>query len=411
MVAIIGKSNLQKTVKPSTVHRSLLLGSPDPELEDEHTSKEKRSHAPIILLVDDCDITRTIIAAKLKKCAYSVLEAASGLEALNMVKEQIPDLILLDIMMQGIDGLETCRQLKTSSNLEELPIIFLSGKSDKAHVVAGLECGAADYIVKPFDIEEAVARINTHLKISQLNKEKQAANLKLKEANAAKDKLLSVTSHDLKNPLAAIQGLAEYLANGHFGSVNQEQLEVIRQIMDASSGMLDLVGDLLSLSILESTHHTPQLRECELAPLVCQLAKQLSVNAAKKHIQIMCEEEHTSRCTTRCDDRLIRRVVQNLVSNAIKFSPANTTIHVRAYPTEQGFSVEVDDEGPGIPESEHDKLFQEYGRTSVKTTGGESSTGLGLSICKKIMDAHHGKIGIKNLTPQGARFYFHLPKL
>lgn len=413
MVAIIDKHNSSKHSKNDLIGRAL-QPKEAPNASNgsvRHTTEQKQNAvAEKILLVDDCRITRTIISGKLKKHDFEILQASSGLEALETIKTVTPDLILLDVMMDGIDGMETCRRIKAQKEFAQVPIIFLSGKADKEHVVAGLSCGASDYITKPFDAGEAIARIKNHLKISQLSLEKEKANQQLQQANAAKDKLLGVTSHDLKNPLSAIRGLGEYLASGQFGSLNEEQTEMINQIIDASNGMLDLVNDLLCLSVLEGNSCQPKLQENELSSFVYQLTKQMSVNAAKKNINLECHEDPTLACFTQFDDRLIRRVVQNFVGNAIKFSPANTTISVRVYATESGFSVEVDDGGPGVPQDEQHKLFQEYGQTSVKTTGGESSTGLGLSICKKIVEAHQGTVGMKNLEPKGARFFFTLPK-
>lgn len=405
MVAILHNSRISNNAS--------FLSSPDAISSSRHPLKsDSESQDTLlqsrILLVDDCDVTRTIIKAKLKKVGFRVFEAASGREALKSIDEVKPDLILLDVVMEDIDGLETCKRLKQSEHFQETPIIFLSGKAEKENVIDGLQAGAADYIAKPFDAGEAIARIKTHLKIRKLHLEKEKSNRELSKANASKDKLLAVTSHDLRNPLSAIRGLTEYLLSQNFGEINENQKEMLTQILDASDGMLDLVSDLLSLSILEDGECKLKLGSNNMAGLLQQVIKLSTPTADKKMICLKYEEKGNIP-NAPYDENLVRRVLQNLIGNAIKFSPTHTMVTAHLKKQAEYIVVEIKDHGPGIPASEQDQLFKDYGTTSVKGTAGETSTGLGLSICKKIVEAHGGEIWMNNRNQEGACFAFKLP--
>ena len=363
----------------------------------------------VILVIDDSPLDRKLISKVLERKNFQVHSAASGEEGIGMIRKVKPDLILLDIMMDGMDGLETCQHLKKMPECQNVAIIFMTGKTDSDTILQAFSEGASDYITKPYRIKEAMARIETHLKVRSLLQQHTAFIKALTQANTEKSKFLGIASHDLKNPLVSINGLAHFLASGKFGSMSSTQAEMVSSIYEASEAMLALVNDLFDVALIETGQLSVEIDEVDLYNVVKTSVNLYRITAEKKQIQIEFVENEIPDIV-RCDKRQVRRVMDNLLSNAIKFSEPDTTIRVILESDNNWVFFRVADEGPGVPEDEFDKLFQSFSKTSVKPTGGETSTGLGLNICKKVMLAHGGDIYAENLPEKGAQFSVQLQK-
>jgi len=361
-----------------------------------------------LLIVDDSPLTRRKLRFLLERQGYEIFEARSGEEALWLAPECHPDLILLDVMLDGMNGFETCRRLKENPAMEEIPVIFLTGKTDTQDIVTGFQAGACDYIGKPFKPQEALPRIRTHLNVRLLSDFRRKHIEELHTVNRAKDRLLRIASHDLRNPLSAIRGLSEMLEEHSFGALNDEQREIVTSIRSATEGMMELLTDLLELSTLEGDKMRIDFSEQSIVEVAQNVVNLCKVPGRKKSIGVSLEVAHAPERST-FDKNQIRRVIENLVSNAIKFSPCDREVTVWIGTTENAVQIEVRDQGPGIPEAEHSALFKEFSRTSVQPTAGEQSTGLGLSICRKIVRCHGGDISMHNRPEGGACFTFTLP--
>jgi signal transduction histidine kinase len=312
-------------------------------------------------------------------------------------------------MMPGIDGFETCRRLKQEFGDRCAPVIFITAKSESDDVVQGFAAGGVDYLPKPFRAKEVAARIRLHLQNRALIEEQRLLVGELSHANAAKNQLLGMAAHDLRNPLASVRALAGFLQEASTGPLNSDQQDLVGTILEASQSMLDLVNELLDTSVLESGEVAIQLQEASLAELLDKEIRLHNINAAGKGTRIELAAGLPLPPSLRFDPAKIRQVVGNLLSNACKFSPPNSLITV-ATGLRPGFcTVAVRDQGPGIPENEQHKLFQDFGRTSVRPTAGEKSTGLGLAICRRIMLAHGGTISVESCPGQGSIFEFTLP--
>ncbi len=357
----------------------------------------------VILVIDDSPLDRKLISKVLERKRFQVFSAASGEEGISMIREVMPDLILLDIMMEGMDGLETCLHLKEMPECKNVAIIFMTGKTDSDTILQAFSEGASDYITKPYRIKEAMARIETHLKVRALLEQHTEFIKALTQANTEKSKFLGIASHDLKNPLVSINGLAHFLASGKFGSMSSTQAEMVSSIYEASEAMLALVNDLFDVALIETGQLKVEIDEVDLYKLVKTSVNLYRITAEKKDIEINFIENDIPDIV-RCDKRQVRRVMDNLLSNAIKFSEPGTTISVIIESDKNWVFFRVADEGPGVPEDEFDKLFESFSKTSVQPTGGETSTGLGLNICKKVMLAHGGDIYAENLPEKALNF-------
>ncbi len=367
-----------------------------------NTTEEVNIEGSRILVVDDDEIIRKLLRRVLERSGFVVDEAASGEQAIDCIEANAPDLILLDVVMDGIDGFITCRKVKSMDGMDAVPIIFVTGRSDTSSIVEGLDAGGSDYITKPINRHESLARIRNHLKMRKLMALQRNFITGLRKANLAKNRIIGVASHDLRNPLSSIRGLSEFLE--HAGPLNAEQQEIAKTIQLASDSMLHLVDELLDLSVIESCEERSELQPCQIFDIVSSSLNIYQYAANKKDIRLELDDRGMPDLLL-LDKMQFRRLMDNLLSNAVKYSPLGSFVKVVCVTEGARLSIVVEDEGPGIPEEEMHKLFTDFGKTSVQPTGDETSTGLGLSICKKIADAHFGEISVENRSDRsGARF-------
>jgi len=363
-----------------------------------------------ILIVDDDRLNVRILSSILRSEGFDVAEADSGEHALEAYAKFLPDLVLLDVVMGGIDGLETCRRLKNTYNGKCAPVVFITAKNDSDDIVEGLEAGGVDYLPKPFKGKEVLARIRSHLQNRILLEQQQLLVEQLNKADASKNRFLGMAAHDLRNPLASIRGFSEFLRDGVVGPLTADQLDLVVTIHGASQSMLDLVNELLDVATIQSGELKLHLERRSLAELIGKAVRFANIEATKKRTRIELVKPQAAP-TLMMDAAKIRQVVDNLLSNAVKYSPPGATIKAFiSVETEQGtcgFSVQ--DQGPGIPDGERGRLFKNFSRLTACPTGGEQSTGLGLAICQKIVEAHHGTIRADNLRSGGCEFSVSLP--
>jgi signal transduction histidine kinase len=365
-------------------------------------SEEINTEGCRILVVDDDQTIRKLLRRVLELSGFVVDEADSGERAVERIKASEPDLILLDVLMGGLDGFNTCREIKQMPRLKDVPIIFVTGRSDTSSIIEGLEAGGCDYITKPINRHEALARIRNHLKVRVLMRVQREFIASLKKANLAKNRIIGVASHDLRNPLASIRGLSEFLIES--GPLNSEQKEIAETIQSTSSSMLHLVDELLDLSVIESGEERSEAEPCHVWEVISSSLNIYQFSANKKSIKLELDNKGMPE-RLMLDKAQFRRLLDNLLSNAVKYAPFGSFVRVMTEHVDGVLKIAIEDEGPGIPEDEMHKLFTDFGKTSVQPTGNETSTGLGLAICKKIAETHRGKVYAENREDGvGARF-------
>lgn len=356
-----------------------------------------------ILIVEDDRLNARIISSILKPEGFVTTEAHTAEKALELFTTFQPDLVLLDIVLPGMDGIEACRRIKTELGGAAIPVIFITALNKPEDVVAGLSAGGVDYVVKPFQAKETLARIRTHLSLRVLMEQHIKLIDELSAANAAKNHFLGIAAHDLRNPLTSIRGLSEFLMEESTGPLNEDQSAMIQSMHSATHVMLDLLNELLDISVIESGEMRLESVPCNLVDIVADAVALSAIQATKKDMRFDFRRGDVTQALM-LDTRKFRQVIDNMLSNAIKFSPRGSTITVEVGEKDGHQFVSVQDQGRGIPKGEMSKLFQSFGRTSVRPTGGEKSTGLGLAICRKIVEAHGGTIAATNLEAGGADF-------
>lgn len=258
----------------------------------------------------------------------------------------------------------------------------------------------------PVAFYEELSRLNNDL--VNIQRELAKKNRELDELNKLKNQFLGMAAHDLRNPLGNIYNFAELLED-ESENFSENQRRFVSIIKSSSSFMLKLVNDLLDVSVIESGEVNLNLKKTNLSALVSQVVQLNTSQAEKKSISISCEMSKTG-IEVEIDAEKISQVITNFLTNAIKYSPFNTSINFIITETLDSVTVVVKDEGQGIPQREIDNLFKPFHKTSTRSTGGEKSTGLGLFICKRIVESHQGQIGVYSKVGEGSEFYFVLPK-
>src|SRR5437867_917096 len=195
-----------------------------------------------ILVVDDITKNLQVVGTMLRNAGYEVMPTTSGGQALERVRVQPPDLILLDLMMPEMDGIEVCRRLKMDALTRQIPVIFLTASNEMEHLVNGFQAGAVDYVTKPFNPPELLARVRTHIEL-------KLARERLREMNDEKDEFMGIAAHDLRNPLNAIKGYSEMVLEDT--AIGPENLDVLRRIHEAAARMAEMVQNLLDANRIE----------------------------------------------------------------------------------------------------------------------------------------------------------------
>lgn len=352
-----------------------------------------------VLIVDDVAKNLQVVGTMLRNEGYEVMPAISGAQALERVQAEPPHLILLDLMMPEMDGLEVCRRLKADTATAQIPVIFLTASNEMEHLVSGFSVGAVDYITKPFNAPELLARVRTHLEL-------QHARRRLREMNEEKNEFMGIAAHDLRSPLNAINGYAEMLLED--AKLDEESIELVGRIGVASRRMVEMVQNLLDVNAIERGELNLKLQACDLSKIVASVVEAHSGKAALKQqsIESMLPD---SVSMVNADPILLVQVIENLISNAVKYSPPERKIFARVGNREDTVRFEVRDEGPGLSAEDQKKLFGKFARLSAKPTGGENSTGLGLSIVKKMVEAMNGRVWCESEPGNGATFFVELP--
>ena len=368
------------------------------------TSMETHS---AILVVDDEPAGFDVIETILFNEGYEFHYASSGAIALKRLEAALPDLILLDVMMPELDGIEVCRRIKTSARWQHIPVIMVTALSSKVVLSRCLELGADDFIDKPVNALELRARVRSMLRIKHQHDAMQTL-LQLRQD------LTDMVVHDLRNPIASILLSGAVLKRTE---LQEKQHRKVEQIVQAGQRLQSLVDNLLLLAKLEAGEMRLERSPVDICDLARQSVADFQEIAAAKQVAIEAFLPEPSRIFA-LDVALFRRVLDNLISNAIKFSPRSGRIKVEIeFPAGLISSCDIEnnnasniievrirviDQGMGVKPDLRQEIFEKY--KVGRLMGGETQTGIGLAFCKMAIEAHQGKIFVEENFPQGAIF-------
>jgi len=367
------------------------------------------THAPAsILVVDDTVENLRLLASLLGEHAYEVRPVTSGRQALTAVEHDPPDLILLDINMPEMNGYEVCRRLKQREALRGIPIIFLTAMTDVDDKVAAFEAGAVDFITKPFEVAEVLARVGTHLRLRRAELELSQSYQRLRALEQVRDELVQMLVHDMRGQLTVLLMCLQVVAEGPAGRSSPAVARDLRDALTAAETLNRMANDVLDVSRLEEARMPITCEPCDLVEIARDVTVRLAAWGADRRIAIDAD----GPVTASCDADVIRRVLENLVGNAIKHTPAGTDVRVsvaRSGPGGDGVRIEVLDRGRGIPPDARARIFEKFGTLAARQEHGYHSVGLGLPFCKAAVEAHGGSIGVEPGADGGSRFWFELP--
>lgn len=368
---------------------------------------------PSILIVDDEPKNIQLLGNILQEY-YTIEFAINGEVALEWVDTEHFDLILLDIMMPTLDGFEVCKILKENPKTKDIPIIFLTAKTDTQSIVKGFQIGAVDYITKPFHQEELLVRVRNHLSsvsqkklIQEYNGILEKKNIELRELIASKDKFFSIIAHDLKGPISSLKGLSNLLIREYTEIKNSQLLSDLKIIQNTSNEIYELLENLLLWSRSQSRVIEVYNEKFEIRQLLEKILKLLNGKAIEKNIYM---ENLVSESTqVYADINLTDTILRNLLSNALKFTPKSGKVKVEDRRNENFLYLSVMDTGIGIEEDYIPNIFSIDSKYQRKGTEKESGTGLGLILCKEFVEMMNGKIFVKSKVGVGSTFTFSLP--
>ncbi len=362
-----------------------------------------------IFVVDDSTPSREALIRHLQLEGWDVEGYADPVAVLDAIRTEPPDLVLLDVMMPGMTGLDVLKMIREQPTTGELPVIMLTALDDADDIVRGLDLGANDYLTKPPQLDILAARVRTQLKLKALQDQRKRDIVELRELSALKDKFLQIAAHDLRNPLGNIMMGLDVLRREIAEVAEIEYIdEILRAMQSSANIMRSIVSDFLDLQAIRAGKIELDWQEVDLNELADLVVTQYRPYAGEKEVTIRTHLDPDLPTTGGDADRLIQ-AISNLVSNAIKFSPPGATIGVRTRTANRRVLVEVADNGPGIPDEEIPLLFKEFSRASTRPTAGEKSSGVGLSIVSQLIDLHGGRIGVRSRVGQGSLFWFELP--
>jgi len=417
-----------------------------------------------ILIVEDSPTQTKLLRFILEENGYSVNSANNGVKALECVRQRKPNLIITDIVMPEMDGFALCKAIKSDPDLKSIPIMLLTSLSDPQDVIKGLQAGADNFLTKPYEDTFLISRIQyifenyelrkrkssnadieivfegqkyfinsdrmqivdlllstydnavqknnelhkAHADLLEIHRQLEQKNIQLEILNQEKNHFLSIAAHDLRNPLTTIYTAADLITEELKDKTSSETKEFLEMIKQSSKFMRSLIEELLDVSVIDSGKLSIHLEPVNLMDLIRNNVALNRVIAGRKQITV---EYHCANDlpVLQLDRKKIEQVLNNLISNAIKYSFPQSKVEIHSKCVSNNLVISVSDEGQGIPPAEMDKLFKPFSRTSAKATSGESSTGLGLVIVRKIVEAHNGRVWAESQLKKGSTFYISLP--
>lgn len=353
-----------------------------------------------VLVVDDSPPNRLVAVGHLEAAGYEVDAVETGEDALAFLADQRTDLVVLDVLMPGIGGFETCRRLKAMPSCRGVPVLFLTALGDREATQPALDAGGDDLLAKPFARAELLLRARALIRQRRQAEELATQNEQLRKLEHDKRRITQLIVHDLKGPATALLANAELLRQAELAP---DLTEIAEDIAIAVVTLDRTVRNLLDLSRAEDVGLDVRIEGLELRSLVDDVVGSLRGFSKLCNVRITPALE-VERLVA--DRELIRRMLQNLMHNAIRHSPRGGEVTVGAHADGDVVMLRIEDQGPGVAEAEAERIFDPY--VSRDRPGG--GHGLGLVFCRLAAEAHGGRIWIEPRDPIGSTFCVRLPQ-
>lgn len=361
-----------------------------------------------ILIVDDNQTNIILLQAILKRAKYNTVSATNGTDALRIMQEMHPDLVLLDIMMPEMDGYEVARRKDEIEDIQSIPFLFVTALSDTNSMVKGFKAGCSDFITKPFNTEEILIRIHHQIINVENRRIINSKNEELKSLIRNRDKLYAVVAHDLRSPLGTIKSVLDIL-NENLNSeiIGFELYDLLHATTESADELFGLLENLLFWTRTQMGKLIFQPKEIKITDAVTDAIKATSSMSNIHRIDISYSD-NTGNATVLADKNMITTVIRNILVNAIKFSDEDSSIEIETKIVDNQLSCSITDHGCGMDDEVKQALQQQI---SITTTGKhqEEGTGLGLTLCREFIRAHNGNLSFESEMNVGTTFTFTIP--
>ncbi|MBI4853663.1 MAG: response regulator [Acidobacteria bacterium] len=361
-----------------------------------------------ILIVDDSEDNLTLLETILENPEYNIVKASSGKEALVFLSNIEFALVIMDVQMPGLSGLEVAKIIKENQNISAIPIIFVTANAKLSKtILQGYKSGAVDYIFKPVDSEILSAKVAVFAELFKKNKEVQIAKEIAIKANESKSKFLAIISHEIRSPISSIIGLADLLLDT---KLSDEQRSYSNSIINSSQNLLSIINDLLDFSKIDANKLELEETEFSLIQIIEQLISLFSSTLKNKNLELATFINPNLPSLVKGDSVRLYQILTNLVSNAVKFTEFGTiaisSSLVEETKTQVLIKFSVSDTGKGIVKANQALLFEPYIQEDSSISRKFGGTGLGLSICKKLVTLMGGEISLESEIDKGTTFFF-----
>ena len=372
-----------------------------------------------ILVVDDNATNREMLVDFVDLLGHECRQASNGIDAMAIIEQWRPDTILLDKQMPGMDGMQVLEALSQNEELRHIPVILLSGMDDLNTVTEALEAGAVDFMAKPFNPAVLRARLSSSLERKALRDRErlllhslEKSYRDLQASENGRQALTDMIVHDLGNPLSIIKMNAELIAMTASAGTDIPTDALMQRIghISAASGSMDtMIQSILDLSKMEAGLLEPATERVDVAALLTALHTRFEQMATDA--QVVISLDVPSSCLVETDPVLLERMVSNLLTNAFKYAHGARDVLLSVTTTDDAFEVAVADNGAGIPDHLHERIFDSFYQARSRESGApRAGVGLGLAFCRMAVQVQGGSIWVENNTPQGTRFVFSLPR-
>lgn len=361
-----------------------------------------------VLVVDDVDPNVLLLKALLTNEKYQAITANNGMQALEVVEKENPDLILLDIMMPGMSGFEVAVKLKADPKTAEIPIIFLTALNSPADIVNGFQVGGSDFVTKPFNKEELIIRVRHQISLVAAQRIILQQTEELKKTITARDKLYSVIAHDLRSPIGSIKMVLNMLIlNLPKEAIGEEMEHLLTVANQTTEDVFALLDNLLKWTRSQIGKLNVVYQDADIVELLEGVVEIYKLVAAVKNISIKLAVPES--VPVYADIDMLKTIVRNLLSNAVKFSHEGTEVVVKVEIKGDRVVVSVRDRGCGIDEKSQKMLLHANTHFSTFGTNNEEGAGLGLLLCQDFVTKNGGKLWFTSTKDKGSTFYFDLP--
>jgi two-component system, sensor histidine kinase and response regulator len=384
---------------------------------------------PLVLVIDDSLVNLAFLGDILEKNHFDIVLANSGERGLAIAKQAHPDIVLLDVVMPGWDGYETCERIKHDPELEKIPVLFLSALGTTENKVRALQAGGVDYISKPFQKEELLARVRTHVELAHLRKnlEREVANKtesiqslfealqlayeKAQQASILKSQFLRNISHEFRTPMNIVLGMIEMLLEET--ELTEEQRHYAEAAMNAARQLMDILVNMLNFSQQFNSELKQVISDFEIPDMVDNILKGLTVRVKAKNLRLITDIAPQLQHTLRGNNDYINKILSKLIDNAIKFT-AQGEVVIRVQELEsredrRWLHFEVSDTGIGIAPEQQQHLFNTFYQVDSSPTRLYQGIGMGLAVAKMFAEQMGGRIGVESALSKGSTFWFNVP--